>query len=1062
MAITAATASATAPGTARPPAADPSIRLRSLVNGYMPAVAKMLDPTGKLQANDLDCMRFQDITRLGFIELFLRQLKAASAKQKESIDYRALIKLLNQEAWTPHQIVELANRVLAMRGDKAKADSALKIEVDTLKALGTALALPGAAGLETIRRTSFDENTRKALLHLNIRVLGQLVNKLSPISQQAFKKIAGIGRIIQKALREAQPNLEHELKAIVNDTERKALMAQSNGEVTGLFFLYNKLHSTGIYYHYLLPELERNLRSTSRRTLSQAQRIIKFQQRFDGMDKRLGDLENLTAQWSRVIRLNGIQPQEKESGELREELFKYAAVFFESLTTERWQNLLDSITKEHPALASQVNVEEGNPLRAAICWLLWESFGTNCSMLLEQTRSNYFEETLIKNRKRWSEENLGQYASLLEELFKRLFLESKPVANEIFRHLRQLYPEGYELPTDKPVFPDIRFFLMEQVGKICHRFKTGTIIWQREIPNEVRLANEMSYVCLRISHELRSQTNKQALDKAFVNAICESDKKRPAEWQQNERVWIHNLDVFSASIAGLRDSTNLVFRRIISSLEPLVKKEVKENHAYDDSWLDAIDNHVEQDAVAALPSVTKEADEVVVVDISALAATERRNKLLAAYPSQATRCLALFRQKVMQFYCLDERIVHTPLTVGRGCRNPIQLARYQHAFALDMLLTIVEMFERSSNEQSRVLLANLLFFLGHLANEQALTVEYLKKHSEEELTHFLYDLVTALNVGQGNAWINEDCGGTICVRYPASLRYGNDSLSLRHSVASIEDAGQATAKEVMDGRNWILQEAMRLQCQGMAQSCNPRQSEILDSIPAMLKEDLSKCAVEGIAEDDAKWTDDSAKLLEGMHGRLQTATQALTKHISGLPPSESTKALRNVLYHLRNLSRLPQLVQQFPQKRFMALHFYTAFFSTQYLAENLGVYLSLQQNLELRDHNLEAYQKAFGLGNHLDATLKNLLAEINVGKGSEYVYTYFAKHPTTFSALMSKFSGLYAHSRLAAMQREGIEIPQDQSKEASSAFQQNAIIRDLERLCSLSLNLLQGHIIGNA
>lgn len=402
-------------------------------------------------------------------------------------------------------------------------------------------------------------------------------------------------------------------------------------------------------------------------------------------------------------------------------------------------------------------------------------------------------------------------------------------------------------------------------------------------------------------------------------------------------------------------------------------------------------------------------------------------------PTTAHAYLRQFNHSLAQIHRIN--LVSAPRATQRLDNEAIAL--HQQQYANDFIAWTKEMLDQCPDPYENCLLAANFTFWRHIAIEQAMSAALFKRSVRIPITHRLDTLSSALQLT--HKMRDED--GTLPMRYPSSFDISYSSM------ATSDSATRVVIEAFKKGAGVTLQTALQAQYEVLEKDVG---AEPLAAIEALLKQGIPQSTLSTEVLPQLN----STEQLESMRGVIQATLKQLQEPMQKIEAASKSqhRTFANVYLHLRSLRRLLGLVIRFPQHRFLCHHAHTALFLTQYLAENLGAHLSQLQGGEMRTHNLEAYRYCYGLGEGLSPALLTVFENLNVKKGSEYPYYYFAENGT--SPIMQYLSNLYASSKSYGI------VAETHAKEMSLEEIHRELINScLKPLTDLAVALVQQHLL---
>lgn len=373
------------------------------------------------------------------------------------------------------------------------------------------------------------------------------------------------------------------------------------------------------------------------------------------------------------------------------------------------------------------------------------------------------------------------------------------------------------------------------------------------------------------------------------------------------------------------------------------------------------------------------------------------------FASQAGQFVFELRHAISQWHGIDPQRILVPAQIAESDLSRSNLAAYTELYALDCSQIAFEALAACRNTPEEAPASQIALLWAFLMLEQGATPGYLKEFPDQLLLpHHLPTLLSGLGVDPNNIWLEEAAKVTVQYRYP-----WNESQSEPLALRLIREANGKTLDD-FHSKKW-LKDAAQIKFVVLSRQASAEQQPLLKHIHGIMESHLN-------VDQQSKTAAAQERIKEG---RLDEALQKLGKTAAALTaPSQAEEkaALRNALHHLSMLQSALRMHARLPQQRFLHLHLQTMLIAIQYFTENLGTYLSFQQ-IEggWPTHVLETYLKDYGLGNEqLNKKLLNTLRDIDVRKGSELPYHFFAKG-LRHSAVMNDLSFLYECSREAVL-----------------------------------------------
>lgn len=428
----------------------------------------------------------------------------------------------------------------------------------------------------------------------------------------------------------------------------------------------------------------------------------------------------------------------------------------------------------------------------------------------------------------------------------------------------------------------------------------------------------------------------------------------------------------------------------------------------------------------------------------------KKPKAALPYPQQTDRLLALFRDRLALFYDMPEHVA-TPLSLTTVQPSLRSSAIQQQFHLLDGLQSVLEMLQATKSLDSKKLLASGFRFYENLVIEQGLTAAYAQRSPNSEPTHCIDELLASFTLDASKYTAGAYSRGTVPDRYPFAVP------RVYHPVALGNETDLKNACESLDSR---IKELIDIYAKVLGSNVPNDKKELL-SLQVMGKESVAKSEASKLQSSLEGFSKVHTEQLRVQREALLKTLGTLNQYIQGMQKAANDdmyaiNSLKNVRYHLQNLTQLVLLFQEFPQPRFQSALFHLFFFSVQYLAENLGAFLSLKNGAEVRTHNLSTYCHAYGLNEGLPEKLNKIFPDIDVRKASEYLFEFMrkrsGKHLSNFLLFQS---GLYATSKIA---RLSLETGQSSAADKMSSETSNELVAHLGRLMELANSLLIQHI----
>lgn len=396
------------------------------------------------------------------------------------------------------------------------------------------------------------------------------------------------------------------------------------------------------------------------------------------------------------------------------------------------------------------------------------------------------------------------------------------------------------------------------------------------------------------------------------------------------------------------------------------------------------------------------------------------------------------RNGLAQYYGIDPAQICLPISMSGTQPTPSEIAVRQQLYANDCLMTALEIRSKCTDFNDLALVNQLVLQWGYSALEQGLSTEYAKAFPMNSLQHDLAMLLHSLGVSLNNIWTEHAASHTLYQRYPWYFTAsGNSALPIALQIIREKD-GAAAKKFGDDLPKWV-EEAASLQVKVAAHKCTNKQNIQIKTIEAVV-EKLRK--IGSLKSKESSEVDQKEALSKKNESVLNVCVKKLNKALQLFQGNikarndlsdDALKALKNAAHHLLNLRNGLGLFKRFPQQRFMHLHLQALHASIKNFSENLGVVLSYQQGDGWYTHSLQTYHEHYGLAQKFSSEILQTLAMIDVEKGDEYPFKYFAHHSAkNVSKLMHVLNEFYARSQEAILIGEGAVPAGLKSKDVSA------------------------------
>lgn len=403
------------------------------------------------------------------------------------------------------------------------------------------------------------------------------------------------------------------------------------------------------------------------------------------------------------------------------------------------------------------------------------------------------------------------------------------------------------------------------------------------------------------------------------------------------------------------------------------------------------------------------------------------------------------RHLIAQWHGFDPATVMPPSSAKSTSLSV--LAKQQQVYAFDGFLTALELYALCKEPQDRIAASQLVLQWGYLMLEQGITVKHAEKFPKRFLMHDLRQLLRDLGIQPGdNFWTQHAPSNTLYHRYPdyyARLAGDKMPLALLHA----QKTDDTTLQQIDRSMLQLQQGAAAMQVAVLAHQSpeHPlvkQAQKVASALQANAKTESEQKDVEALNPIHSKTLDEWEKKLKAqleLLGKTEASEQA-------------APSLANARHHLQNLLRGLGLLKRFPQQCYLHILTHSMLSSIKDFAENYGSFLAAQAGRELVTHDLRAFDLDQILGSKHPA--QKTLKEINIFKGNEYTFSYFAIHPADkVSPLMVVLSELYQRSQEAIFMGSGA-IPSGAVKAKDVATLQGDVVALAVRFAELATALI--------
>lgn len=541
--------------------------------------------------------------------------------------------------------------------------------------------------------------------------------------------------------------------------------------------------------------------------------------------------------------------------------------------------------------------------------------------------------------------------------------------------------------------------------------------------------------------------------------IVSGKSLRPAEFQDDDVTFINEaaqtIDIVNSVEASAKMLSNLF--DTLKNVQDGISRELRREHdAKADACLDLLlleENSAEAKRIAAeeeqklQPSPNTHPGSVLVATSTPTpepkpVVVNQAVALPVCFKNPAVQSLFEMRCAAVEFCGMNPAAVVRPSDLAGKAIPLSKIAMHQHIYAQDGFLAAWEMFSLAQPED-QLLLSDLLLHRGHLALEQCLTVEHAVRFPRSYLNHELFTLLQNLKMDQrGNPWVEKASGYSLYHRYLHNFS-GTLPSALQHAKEGSQPPAQYLQKELP---SWVVglaeMQTAALIHRDPQNAKGPKIQALVDQMKAAMGKQQQ---VEIDRKMNSSYSSAQTKTLKECEKKLTAQIEPLLKIADD---QVGAKALMNARHHLRKLLGVVRLIPQFPQQRFLHSLAHMLISSMKNFAENYGTYLSAQRGAPIYTHVLRdlPLKDALDGNSQLEATLQ----EIDIGKGDDYPYDYFAFHGAKASAVMHMLSDCYDLSQEALMLGDGAVRPKGKDLPALQAELVNMSMRFTNLVCALS------------
>ena len=180
--------------------------------------------------------------------------------------------------------------------------------------------------------------------------------------------------------------------------------------------------------------------------------------------------------------------------------------------------------------------------------------------------------------------------------------------------------------------------------------------------------------------------------------------------------------------------------------------------------------------------------------------------------------------------------------------------------------------------------------------------------------------------------------------------------------------------------------------------------------------------------------------LENYRSQLQVLQKKLNAKAFEQNLSFKISSLQDLIVHIQRLISAIDLFEEFPEQKFLSIHEHNLRVLGQYLPEIAFSVISQLEGDEFHTHNFKVASSLLNLEEILSKEELEMLQDLNIKKGGDYIYWEFFNKPKTSSSSLLRLSEAYELSLEARMNGEGF-IP--------SSYKPNCLKQKRENLFEL-------------
>lgn len=391
-------------------------------------------------------------------------------------------------------------------------------------------------------------------------------------------------------------------------------------------------------------------------------------------------------------------------------------------------------------------------------------------------------------------------------------------------------------------------------------------------------------------------------------------------------------------------------------------------------------------------------------------------------------------------------------------RKICEMEQIYHLNHFNWTLEMIESSLRNGQYDHFNLLGPNLIYHLYLAQEQGVTPLYL---ATEGARHGLVGMSSSLGI---NCTSNND-NGSIWFRYPnlSDQFYRNLSLKAPLALKTLLKITNLASEDLNELSNQIgnfvilCKEGVKFILEVFTKNNKNINSDSIkaveDSFNNKMQSLLNLTSTKKNACPFPK--PNFSDKISALSLRLKTIEDQLKlqqKH-----DSEINATIADLCIHLKRIVTAMDLIEVFPQQKFLSMHERNIWVAGQYIAELAGIIISQLQKNKIHTHNLQTFVNFFDLEQILSFDSLRLLEEINLKKGSEYIYGKFSNKQGGVPLGLKFLSETYEISLLGAIEGEGF-LPAS-NKNFSLSNEHSRLINLVSRQVDLIESLVEKKII---